>query len=67
MERLCSRWGRELNREQVWQDYPRPDLVRDSYYNLNGEWDCCINCYADADTHEYDKKILVPFSPETVL
>lgn len=67
MERLCSRWGRELNRERVWQEYPRPDLVRDSYYNLNGEWDCCINCYADADAHEYSKKILVPFSPETVL
>ena len=67
MERLCSRWGKELNREQVWQEYPRPDLVRDSYYNLNGEWDCCINCYADVDAHEYDKKIFVPFSPETVL
>lgn len=67
MEQLFSRWGRNLNHEQVWQEYPRPNLVRDSYFNLNGEWDCCMNYDADADTHEYGKKILVPFSPETVL
>ncbi|MDE6386637.1 MAG: glycoside hydrolase family 2 [Lachnospiraceae bacterium] len=67
MKQLFSRWGREPDREQVWQEYPRPNLVRDSYFNLNGEWDCCINCYADVETHEYRKKILVPFSPETAL
>ncbi len=67
MTQLFSRWGRELNRKQVWQEYPRPNLVRDSYFNLNGEWDCCINCSAEAEPHEYRQKILVPFSPETAL
>lgn len=67
MAQLYSRWGQDVDRTQVWQEYPRPNLVRSSYFNLNGEWDCCMNCYADAAEQEYCKKILVPFSPETVL
>lgn len=67
MAKLCSRWGKELDREKVWQEYPRPKLVRDSYYNLNGEWDCCFSASGEVQPHEYDRKILVPFSPETAL
>lgn len=67
MAQLCSRWGRKLNEEESWQEYPRPNMVRDSYYNLNGEWDCCISLSAEVQPHEYDRKILVPFSPESVL
>ena len=40
-----------------------PNTVLDSYVNLNGEWDCCIN--RENPTDFYDKKILVPFIPET--
>ena len=67
MTQLFSRWGRGLDKEAVWQEYPRPNLVRDSYFNLNGEWDCCINSVAEVQPDEYNRKILVPFSPETVL
>lgn len=67
MMQLYSRWGKELDKEAVWQEYPRPDFVRDSYFNLNGEWDCCINCSPKVRPDEYNKKILVPFSPETAL
>lgn len=45
-------------------EYPRPQLVRDSYVCLNGTWE-----YAIRETNEFpnkfDGKILVPFSPET--
>lgn len=67
MKQLFSRWGKELDREHIWQEYPRPNLVRDSYFNLNGEWECCISSSAEVQPHEYDRKILVPFSPETAL
>ncbi|MCM1122860.1 MAG: glycoside hydrolase family 2 [Eubacterium sp.] len=67
MTQLFSRWGRNLDKESVWQEYPRPNLVRDSYLNLNGEWDCCISSFSEIQPDEYDRKILVPFSPETVL
>lgn len=60
-----SRWGKQLDKENIWQEYPRPGFVRESYLNLNGEWECSINQTEDAG--EYNEKILVPFSPESVL
>ena len=47
-------------------DYPRPQLVRDSYLCLNGEWDYAISKNKSLPL-EYDGKILVPYSPETPL
>ena len=44
-----------------WQEYPRPQLKRDSYVNLNGLWDFTI------DSEEYTQQILVPFCPESPL
>lgn len=65
MIQLMSRWKEELDQEKVWQEYPRPGLVRESYLNLNGEWEYCINNTKAVE--KYDGKILVPFSPETYL
>ena len=39
---LLTRWGRDLDPEHVLPEYPRPQLVRDSYLNLNGWWDYAI-------------------------
>ena len=36
---LMTRWGRMLNPDDILSEYPRPSLRRDSYMNLNGEWD----------------------------
>ena len=45
-------------------EYPRPQLVRDSYICLNGIWE-----YAIRDTEDipevFDGNILVPYSPES--
>ena len=65
MIQLKSRWADEVNANNVHQEYPRPNLVRDSYFNLNGEWEYCIN--QDSKKAEYNGTILVPFSPETLL
>ena len=35
-------WGEQLNPDSVLQEYPRPQLVRESYENLNGLWDIAI-------------------------
>ena len=67
MTKLSSRWGKEVDRENVWQEYPRPTLVRDSFYNMNGEWDCCFSVSDEVQAYEYNRKIVVPFSPETAL
>ena len=46
---------------QPWQVYPRPQMRRDSFLNLNGEWDLTVG------DGEFDKKIMVPFCPESQL
>ena len=45
-------------------EYPRPQLVRDSYLCLNGLWEYAIR---DNDNipDSFDGQILVPFSPES--
>ena len=66
MERLLTRWGKTLNKELPLNDYPRPQMRRDSFINLNGEWN-----YAIYDEYKkfagYQGKITVPFSPECIL
>ena len=47
-------------------EYPRPQLKRDSFISLNGLWDYAITSSADAPK-EYDGKINVPYSPESKL
>ena len=56
----------------AWQVYPRPQMKRDSYLNLNGTWLLRNSPKGDLppsipekDVHKfYPKKIQVPFCPE---
>ena len=63
---MLTRWGRALDASAVLPEYPRPQLVREDYINLNGFWDYAITRSAD-EPRKYDGKILVPFSPEAPL
>ena len=47
-------------------EYPRPQLKRESYFCLNGEWDYAITKVKDFPS-SYDGKITVPYSPESQL
>ena len=62
---LYTMQGECLN-SQPWQAYPRPQLRRDSFLNLNGEWEFAVSASETAPA-QYDRRILVPFSPETLL
>ncbi len=51
--------------ETPWNIYPRPQMKRDSFLNLNGFWDFAVT---DGPRPEvYDRKIRVPFCPESQL
>lgn len=64
---LFTTWGETLNPDQVLQEYPRPQMRRDSYVNLNGYWDYTIKNKSKKHPSEIHGTILVPFSPESVL
>lgn len=66
MKQLYTRWGKQIDGNHILQEYPRPLLKRDSYVNLNGYWDYAITKKFQRPKN-YDGKILVPFSPESVL
>lgn len=63
---LYTKWGKEIDYRHVLEEYPRPYLKRDNYLNLNGFWQYSITttkCYPQY----FHNKILVPFSPESLL
>ena len=63
---LKTRWAAEVTPENVWKDYPRPQMVRDNWQNLNGLWDYAIRPKGEL-IDKYDGKILVPFCVESSL
>ena len=66
MKQLTTPWGSALDPQRIKPEYPRPNLVRDSFLNLNGAWDCRI-CRSGEDAPRYEGTILVPFPPEAAL
>lgn len=63
---LSTIWGEALNTSNVLSEYPRPQMQRDSFVNLNGYWDYAFT-KASEFPDKYDGQILVPFSPESTL
>ncbi|NIP68681.1 MAG: hypothetical protein GTO04_05720, partial [Planctomycetales bacterium] len=39
---LMTRWAKEVSPETVHPEYPRPQMVREDWLNLNGLWDYAI-------------------------
>lgn len=66
MKQLYTRWGKNLDRDHVLEEYPRPLLMREDYQILNGWWDYAFTI-DNKQPQQYEDRILVPFSPETAL
>lgn len=66
-ERIMTSWGENLDKENVWNVYPRPIMERTLWMNLNGEWDYAITAAKESQPKQYDGKILVPFAVESQL
>lgn len=64
---LMTRWAAEVSPDQVHPEYPRPQLVRTEWRNLNGLWDYAIRPRDERTPEDYDGKILVPFPVESAL
>lgn len=66
---MLTPFGEKLDRERPLFEYPRPQMQRDGWECLNGEWERAFRP-SSADERpplEWDGPILVPFSPESEL
>lgn len=64
ISKLTTPFQSKMDKKCPWVNYPRPQLVRDSYLCLNGEW--LLECKNKGVINNLGK-ILVPFSPESQL
>ena len=64
---LMTRWGRQVTPDNAWRSYPRPQMKRDRWLNLNGLWDYAIAPKAAPRPARMDGQILVPFPVESKL
>ena len=64
---LTTPWTSKVTAEHALPEYPRPQLVRSKWTNLNGLWDYAIRPKAEERPAEFDGKLLVPFAVESAL
>ncbi|MEE2781551.1 MAG: sugar-binding domain-containing protein [Planctomycetota bacterium] len=66
--RLMTRWAADVSPENAHREYPRPQLVRDKWLNLNGLWQYAIRPTSETGMpSSFDGEILVPFPAESAL
>ncbi len=65
---IITQWGAEVTAENAWTEYPRPQLQRKNWTNLNGHWDYAITPIEQRETPTiWSGKILVPYCLESKL
>lgn len=67
---LMTEFGAKVTPENAWREYPRPQLVREKWTNLNGLWDYTITQDANKTKgfpEKWDGEILVPYALEAGL
>lgn len=74
---LTTAWGRQVTPDTAWREYPRPQLVRETWQSLNGLWEYAIVDRPAGTTGApagdepppttWDGTILVPFCVESSL
>lgn len=65
---LVTRWGEAVTPENAWTEYPRPQLQRERWTNLNGNWDYAITSVQQSEfPTQWKGRILVPYCLESKL
>jgi hypothetical protein len=67
--RLLTKWGEKLDHANPLPEYPRPQLARAKWLNLNGQWEFAAATAAEqpAFGKTLDERITVPFPVESQL
>ncbi|MCA9249283.1 MAG: glycoside hydrolase family 2, partial [Planctomycetales bacterium] len=65
---LITSWGAEVTADNAWTEYPRPQLERGGWTNLNGLWEYAITpIERQQKPEQWQGKILVPYALESKL
>jgi glycosyl hydrolase family 2 len=64
---LRTRWAAQVSADHPLPEYPRPQMVRAKWQNLNGRWDYAIRDSGAARPTTFDGRIVVPFPIESQL
>jgi hypothetical protein len=64
---LMTRWSRDVSPENALPEYPRPQMVREKWTNLNGLWQYAIRPKSEGQPKDWDGEILVPYPIESAL
>ncbi len=64
---IMTRWAKNVDPSHPLPEYPRPQMVRSEWINLNGLWDFAIRPKDEPAPTSFDGKILVPYPVESAL
>lgn len=65
--KIASSWAEKVDPKNTLHEYPRPQMVRGNWKNLNGLWNYSILAKNATRPSSYQGKILVPFAVESSL
>lgn len=63
---ILTEWASKVDPLKPWKEYPRPDMVRKNWINLNGLWEYAVTV-KDVKPEKWDGEILVPYPVESAL
>ncbi|MCL4785337.1 MAG: glycoside hydrolase family 2 [Verrucomicrobia bacterium] len=64
---LMTRWAKDVSPKNAHPEYPRPQMVRKDWQNLNGLWNYAVTAKEAAQPTRWEGQILVPFPLESAL
>ncbi len=64
---IMTRWAAGVTPDNAHREYPRPQLVRESWQCLNGLWEYAVTGRNDDRPDVWEGEILVPFGIESAL
>ncbi|MDR2496111.1 MAG: beta-galactosidase [Tannerellaceae bacterium] len=66
-DNLKTVWAEQVNPADVLPEYPRPQMTRGQWQNLNGLWEYAVAPVGAAEPASFQGQILVPFAIESSL
>tara|TARA_R110002096_G_scaffold9967_1_gene38825 strand:- start:1268 stop:3112 length:1845 start_codon:yes stop_codon:yes gene_type:complete len=66
-DKILSKWAMDINPRAPLPEYPRPQMTRENWFNLNGLWQYAIVDKGTVQPSSFQGEILVPYAIESAL